>query len=214
MAKFDENYFKTDDTMNCNCIEDILCDDEQILWRGKPKKAAFIIARILSMLPVVLIWLIFDGSFIGIMIGTGAFLEMPPPLIVFIVVFFLFHLCPVWIWLSGVLTANREHKNIEYAFTNTRIIIRSGLVGIDVNSIYYSEITGVNLKVGFIDRLLKVGDIYISGAYKSQVLWDITDPYMITAKLQKIAHDIKTDISYPNALRPEENPGFRTKYKG
>lgn len=200
--------------MQQNRIEDILCADEQVLWRGKPKKAAFIIAKILRMLPVALIWLLFDGTFIGIMIVTGAFLEMPPPMIVFIVVFFFFHLCPVWIWLSGILTANREHKNIEYAFTNTRIIIRSGVVGIDVNSIYYSEITGVNLRVGLIDRMLKVGDIYISGAFKSQVLWDITDPYLISSRLQKIAHDIKTDIDFPNAYRPEENPGFGTKYKG
>jgi hypothetical protein len=24
--------------------------------------------------------------------------------------------------------------------------------------------------------------------------------------------DVKTDWNYPNALRPEENPGYRTKY--
>ena len=30
--------------------------------------------------------------------------------------------------------------------------------------------------------------------------------------LQKITHDIKTDIYYPNDLRPAENKGYNTKY--
>ena len=65
-----------------------------------------------------------------------------------------------------------------------------------------------------IDRRLKVGDIYIKSANQAQVLWDIEDPYRITTQLQKIAADIKADIYYPNALRPEENEGYRTQYKG
>ena len=43
---------------------------------------------------------------------------------------------------------------------------------------------------------------------------DITDPYFIYSQLKKIANDIKQDILYPNALRPEENPGYKTSYKG
>lgn len=106
-----------------------------------------------------------------------------------------------------------QTKNIEYIFTDRRIIIKSGLIGIDVNNIFYADIQSVNLKVGLVDKLLHVGDIYISGSAQAQVLWDIENPYDVTSRLQKIVNDIKTDIYFPNALRPDTNSGFDTQYK-
>jgi bisphosphoglycerate-dependent phosphoglycerate mutase len=32
--------------------------------------------------------------------------------------------------------------------------------------------------------------------------------------VKKLQTDIYTDVMYPNALRPDENPGYKTKYKG
>jgi len=32
-------------------------------------------------------------------------------------------------------------------------------------------------------------------------------------RIQKISHDIKTDIIFPNDLRPKENHGYSTDYK-
>lgn len=211
MKKLDENYFQTD-SMNQNSIEDFINKDEQILWRGKPKKSAFILSSILQMLPIALIWLLFDGGFIACLCIFSD--EMPIYAIIILCVFFLLHLTPVWIWISNIVTANAKHKNIEYAFTNERIIIRSGILGIDIINIYYNEINSVNLKVGLIDKWLRVGDIYITSNSHAQVLYDITNPYVITNKLQKIVNDIKTDMQYPNELRPDVNKGFKTKYNG
>ena len=211
MAKLDENYFKIDPSgRDLKNIEDVIGSDEQILWSGKPKKRAFLINAFTKMLPIALIWLIFDGGFIGLMIGTMD--EIPAPVKIFMAVFFLFHLAPVWIWLSHVLTANRQHENLEYAFTNKRIIIKSGIIGIDFKNIYYSEIDSVNLRVGLVDRIEKVGDIYIKSIGGANVLYDLENPYTLTEKLQKIVVDIKTDIQFPNNLRPAENDGYSTKY--
>ena len=118
----------------------------------------------------------------------------------------------MWIWITKVVTANRQYKNLEYAFTNKRIIIKSGIIGIDIKSLYYSEIDSFNLKVGLIDKILKVGDIYISSKSGAQVLYDIENPYILTQKLQQIVVDIKTDIQFPNNLRPETNDGYNTKF--
>ena len=211
MGKYNEKYFK-DDGMSSNKIEDLIEADEEILWRGKPKKSAFIWSKILTMLPIVIIWALFDGGFIFMLSSSGAFSQMPTFLIVFIIVFFLIHLLPVWIWLSNVITAWVQYKNIEYAFTNKRIIIRTGIL-IDIKNVYYIDIQTVNLRVGLIDRALKVGDIYIKSKTEATVLHDITNPYFITNELQKIVNDIKTDMNFPNALRPEENQGYITKYK-
>ncbi len=211
MAKLDETYFKIEPSgRDLKNIEDVIGSDEQILWSGKPKKRAFLINAFTKMLPIALIWLLFDGAFIGLMIGTMD--EIPAPVKIFMVVFFLFHLMPVWIWLSNVLTANRQHENLEYAFTNKRIIIKSGIIGIDFKNIYYSEIDSVNLRVGLVDRIEKVGDIYIKSIGGANVLYDLENPYSLTEKLQKIVVDIKTDIQFPNNLRPAENDGYSTKY--
>lgn len=211
MAKLDETYFKIEPSgRDLKNIEDVIGSDEQILWRGKPKKRAYLINAFTKMLPIALIWLIFDGGFIGLMIGTMD--EIPAPVKIFMAVFFLFHLAPVWIWLSHVLTANRQHENLEYAFTQKRIIIKSGIIGIDFKNIYYSEIDSVNLRVGLVDRIEKVGDIYIKSIGGANVLYDLENPYTLTEKLQKIVVDIKTDIQFPNNLRPAENDGYSTKY--
>lgn len=211
MAKLDETYFKIEPSgRDLKNIEDVIGSDEQILWSGKPKKRAYLINAFTKMLPIALIWLIFDGGFIGLMIGTMD--EIPAPVKIFMAVFFLFHLAPVWIWLSHVLTANRQHENLEYAFTQKRIIIKSGIIGIDFKNIYYSEIDSVNLRVGLVDRIEKVGDIYIKSIGGANVLYDLENPYTLTEKLQKIVVDIKTDIQFPNNLRPAENDGYSTKY--
>ena len=214
MKRIDENYFKNSKSGSNNPteVEDILNKDEQVLWKGKPKKRAYIFSSIFSMMPIAIIWLLFDGGFIVAMCVGGAFSKIPIGVVIGIVAFFAVHLIPVWIWIANIITASRGYKNLEYLFTNKRIIIRSGIIGIDFKNIYYSEIESVNLKVGLIDKMLKVGDIYIKSKDKSQILFDIDDPYFITQKLQEIVIDIKTDIEFPNGLRPGENPGYSTKY--
>lgn len=214
MKTIDENYFKVDDGMKKNEIEDVLGIDEHILWREKPNKKSYIWSRVLVMLPFALIWLLIDGGALVALFATGTFSDIGFLPTLGILVFMLFHMTPVWIWLGNIILGAKEHKNIEYAFTEKRIIVRSGIIGIDFKNIYYTDVQSVNLKVGLIDKLFNVGDVYIKANQESVVLFDIKHPYEITTKLQKITLDIKTDIYYPNALRPEENPGYNTKYKG
>lgn len=213
MGKIDENYFKTSDK-DYTQINEIIDDGEKILWRGKPKKSAYVLNAFLKMLPIAIIWLAFDGAFIALLLTQMGWDMIPAPMKVFIFVFFAFHLVPVWIWIANVVTANRQHKNLEYAFTNRRIIVRSGIIGIDFKNVFYTDVEAVNLKVGIVDKMLKVGDIYINSKAGATVLFDIDNPYFITGRLQKIVADIKTDTLFPNNLRPDENDGYKTDYKG
>jgi membrane protein YdbS with pleckstrin-like domain len=132
----------------------------------------------------------------------------------FIIPFFLFHLAPVWIWLASGISASRKQKNIEYAVTSTRVLIRSGFIGVNFQSIYYKEISNVSIKVGVIDKLFGVGDVAIQAQTKATMLYDLKDIYDVFKRIEKIVRDIQTDIEYPNALRPEGNPGYNTKYNG
>lgn len=210
MGKFDENYFKPGSDKQFNTIDEIIDheNNEEILWRGKPKKKAYVTNACLKMLPIAIIWIIFDSFVIGMSFGN-----FPSAYTVFIIIFMLVHLMPVWIWIGNIVTANRQHRNLEYAFTNKRIILKSGIIGINIKSVYYSEISNINLKVNVIDKMLKVGDIYINSISGADVLYDIENPYFITERLQKIVIDIKSDMKFPNNLRPEENSGYNTKYR-
>ncbi len=196
-------------------IERQLMADESIIWKGKPKKSAFVINASVKMMPIALLWLAFDGFFISTFVKTGGFGAMGG----FIIVFFAFHLMPVWIWLSQILTAGKRWKNTEYAVTDRRIMLRNGLIGYQYESIYYTDIANVSLRVGAIDRMLKVGDIcihqtaYGSGKSAMASILDVEDADRVFAIVQKTVMDIQTDIHYPNALRPDNNPGYKTQYR-
>jgi hypothetical protein len=42
----------------------------------------------------------------------------------------------------------------------------------------------------------------------------IENPYAVFKQLKQVSMDIRTDIQYPNQYRPEDNPGYKTKYRG
>ena len=195
-----------------------LLPGEQLIWSGKPKKKAFIINKSLIMLPFALLWLAFDTFFIIMITSSGAIEHM----LFFIIPFFLIHLMPVWIWLGNVVTANKRWKNTKYYVTDKRIIIKNGFFAENYQTIYYKDIRNVNLSIGLIDKMLGVGDIHfdINGRnmYNTQgrmgpSFLDIEDCSYLYQKLQKVVLDIQTDIEYPNALRPDTNPGYNTKYE-
>lgn len=210
MDKYYGNLYGSPDS-----IEGQLMPDESIIWKGTPKKSAFILNSTVKMAPFALLWLFIDGF----MISTFAFSGMIKQMAWFIVPFFAIHLLPVWIWIYQIVTAVGRWKNTEYAVTNKRIILRNGLVGYQYQTIYYTDISNVSLHVGMIDRMLGVGDVYISmsvclnGGTSSPTILDVEDPQRVYAMLQQTVMDIQTDIHYPNAMRPDNNPGYRTQYR-
>lgn len=212
MKKIDEKYFiNPKGDVNKTRIEDSLEEDEKILWQGKPLRKSFLLNSFIKLLPFAIIWLGVDVFFIVMLCSFTS--EIPTPLIIFLCFFFLIHLLPVWIWIYNVISASKRQKIEEYAFTNKRILVKQGFIGSTIISVFYSSIDSVNLKVGVIEKICHVGDIYIVSKNQKIVLEDINDPLFITQKLQAIANDIKTDIYFPNSLRPKENEGYKTEYK-
>lgn len=211
MAKYNEKNYKADENKQYS-LDSLLTKDEQVLLKTKPNKKAFIVSKILFMLPFALLWIFFDSFMIYMMFANDIFSQIPTFVIVFIVIFFLLHLLPFWLWLANTLTAWAQYKNIEYVLTDKRIIVKSGLI-VDVKNIYYSEVESVNVKVGLVDNMFKVGDIYIKSKLSATAIMDIDKPYIVMNQIQQIVNNIKTDMAYPNALRPKVNKGYETKYK-
>lgn len=211
MAKIDKDFFDISEGIKANKIEDLLSEDEEVLLRLKPDKKDYIMESIFKGLPVVLIWSGFDTFFIYMLVSSGVLQEMGF-MFIFIIGFFLVHLFPVWMYVANIVRKVASYKNIEYVFTDKRIIIRSGVI-VDYKMLYYSDISSVVVKVGLWDRLFKVGDLHITTINQNAVLEDIHSPYQYGDKIQEIVRDLKADMEYPNDLRPEENHGYKTKYK-
>lgn len=193
--KYNENYFQNGNNQDePKTIQSSLVEGEQIEWSGRPQRKAFIVNNVLKMLPVALLWLVFDTFFIVMLTKTADML--PVPAIVFLCIFFVFHLMPVWIWIYRCATASKRHKNIEYAFTNKRIIVRKGIVAVDFKSIDYKDVVAVNLRYGLIDKAAKVGDIYITSTGKATVLEDLENPASVEQLLQRIISDTKPGVAF------------------
>ena len=192
-----------------------LAAGEAVLWRGKPKKSAFIASHSLTMLPIAVIWLIFDLGFIGSAFADGAMMLIMIP-------FFALHLMPVWIWLGSMLTAGKRWKNTQYYVTNRRIIIQSGFFAVNEKSLFYKDIRNAQLRIGLIDKISGTGSIVLDDGYydyhnRKKVpgtrLEHLEDAQSAYSRIQKTILDIQTDIEFPNAYRPEHNPGYNTDYR-
>lgn len=197
-------------------LDMMMMPDESVIWKGMPKKSAFIINSSMKMAPFAIIWLLFDSFFIFSFLKAGALGGM----LWFIIPFFALHLMPVWIWLFNMFTAAGRWKNTEYAVTNKRVLIRNGLIGYQYESIYYTDISNVSLHVGAIDKMLGVGDIYlltntstVESKKNPPAILDVEDPQRVYGMVQSTVLNIQTDIHYPNAYRPDTNPGYNTQYR-
>ena len=211
MANLDKDYFKVEEPIKQNQVEDILNKDEEVLLRLRPERKVYIAEAFLKGLPIALLWGGIDALIIYMIVSNGALSEIGFA-VGFIFGFFIIHLIPVWLYLGQVIKRVWGYKNLSYTFTDKRIIIRSGLIGIDFRFIYYSDIASVDVKVGLLDRMFKVGDLYIKSSTQSLVLDDIKSPYQYGDKIQDLVRDLKADINYPNNLRPETNDGYKTRY--
>ena len=189
-----------------------LAAGEAILWRGKPKKSAFIAAKSLTLMPIAIIWLCVDSTLIMTAFDDGPWFLIP---------FMLLHLMPVWFWLGSMLTAGRRWENTNYYVTNRRIIIQGGFFAVNETTLFYKDLRNARVRIGLLGKLFHVGDVvfdnglyYGNGRNREQLptLEALEDPNHVYQRIQKIILDIQTDIEYPNAFRPAENPGYQTDY--
>lgn len=186
---------------------------ETILYEGKPNKKCFLFESIFNpLLPVAIIWAIFDMSFLGAGLKTANMVMVP---------FLLVHMMPVWIYLAGVIFSFRKYKNTYYIVTDHAVYISGGIFAMNLEVKTFAELSRVNLHRGLFDQMFHVGDVVITTnqfTRKNQPavmgINSISDYSRVYKLVQKLQKDIYADTMYPNDLRPEENHGYKTKYKG
>jgi hypothetical protein len=192
--------------------------DETILWTGKPSYIPFL-AQGIPFLLIGLVWGAFDSIFVmGIL--SGGFGGMSA----FLIPFMVLHLFPFWGSILNMFRLALVYKNVSYAITTKRVMLRSGFFGIDFKAVDFDMVQNMEVNVGPLEKLFNVGSIRIfSGEAMStkngmRSMYDtfkaIENPYGVFKQLKQVSMDIRSDLNYPNQYRPEENQGYRTKYKG
>ena len=195
-------------------LKSMVGKNETVFYEGKPEKKCFIFESIFNpLLPFAIIWAVIDVGFLGRSAIGGMQMIMIP--------FILFHMMPVWIYLAGVIFAFRKYKNTYYIVTDHGVYISSGIFAMNLERKSFAELSRVNLHRGIFDQIFHVGDVLITtnqftrnnmpAVLGINSISNYTEVYQIIKKLQK---DIYSDTMYPNDLRPEENHGYKTKYRG
>ncbi len=112
------------------------------------------------------------------------------------------------------------HGNTVYAYTNRRLLMRSGVVGTSFKSVDYDTIQELDVTVGVVERLFEAGTVRAyagrntsKGARVYDQFVSIARPYDVFRALKEVEVNVKTDWNYPNALRPAANPGYKTALK-
>lgn len=221
-----------------NELKSLVGNSEKIYYEGKPDFKCFIIESIFNpLLPFAIMWGLFDMFFVGAFTFSAGSIEGGSGIILFVLIFMLFHMMPVWIYLGGVIFSFRRYRNTYYIVTDKAVYASGGVFTKNYQNKPFAELSHVDLHRGIFDQMFGVGDVILTSNQFTTVarggtpvvygpgtssqpinasinissIKNYTEVYNIVKKLQQ---DIYTDVMYPNDLRPGENHGYNTEYKG
>lgn len=168
-------------------LREMLDKNEKILWAAKPKKAPFVLKSIAALIviipflvmPIIVFWI------------AGPAIIHP-----FVIMFFLF-----WYGILSLIALTPLYnflmwKNIWYALTNKRIIVRTGLIGIDYDVLELENIQQVNVNVGLVDKIFGTGTITLQSiGVKPLTLWAVEEPYKAQKMIRHAIEEAKSNRS-------------------
>jgi membrane protein YdbS with pleckstrin-like domain len=202
-------------------IQFLLDDNEKVIWEGRPD----IVTYALRHWPLYLGIIIF--CFPTMVTGIALLLAAPqmeaPSFFYLIIYILIFH--PLFFFMIAFVSRLIQWRYVRYAITDKRIYIESGMIGRDIKTVEFSQIVSPMVNVGLIEKLRGKGTIDLTtetfrgrhgrtGIRVSAALSSISEPYDIFKMIKKMTLDIRTDEQFPNAMRPDTNPGYNTDYRG
>ena len=133
----------------------ILQEDEEIIKVIKPNKTRYVYLGGLAYTLLALIPILVMAAPFGMLIDAFKEDSVPTPVVIELSIFggfILLTLIAVWVGL------NMSYKKTFYAYTNKRILIRRGVIGVDYATLDFEMIGGLMVNVNFLDRLMKGSD--------------------------------------------------------
>lgn len=171
-------------------FEHVLNRDEKIVWIEKPKYIPYLAAGFR--------FAFFVFFFIGCSCLYEVTTEKHPNLGMWLV-------GPVFIAFSfwSFIRRRLDFKHACYAYTNKRILVRSGIKGKKIRAIEYDKVVEVTINVNAIERYYDAGSIkFFTGETKinengkKEKVYDkveaVPDPYIVFKNLKEVMSDFKT----------------------
>lgn len=178
-------------------FENILDQDEKIQKVFKPQKSKFFFS-VLMYWGLTFLFFALIGVFAVLFPEEGMEVEL------------IYLLIPIGAWivlmLLALMFAAIYYKNIYYAYSNKRIIIRSGIFGVDFKSLDMSMIGAVNVYVSLIDKIVRKNTGSISfGSTASPIAYSqssgaaykfnhISNPYENCKEIKSFIDEYKKQI--------------------
>lgn len=126
-------------------FERILDSDEQIIKVFKPNKTKLFLSALLKMIATISLFVVM--GIIAILFPEEG---VPVEHIYLVIPIGIF----VFAILLSIILISVYNKNVYYAYTNKRLIIRSGIFGIDFKSLDMGMIGAVDVYVSLLDKLM------------------------------------------------------------
>ncbi len=197
--------------------------NEEILWSGKPNKTCFLLEAVFNiMLPISIAWFSIDSMAFGSFMHPNSTDTLTNSISAVMIIFFLLHMMPVWMYLSGVVFAFLKYHNTNYIITDKAVYVSGGMFAKMYEMKSFTELSHVNLNRGVLDQMLGVGDVVLicnhdgynsrHSSYHGITLCDLIDYQKVYNMVKDLNINTYTDTMYPNDLRPSTNSGYSTKY--
>lgn len=201
-------------------IKDMFDPGESLVWEGKPDKIAYVAGPVFLYIIAGIMFLV-----ALIMFGVAVSAALEGQMKVVCIFIMVLHLIPSLV--MGVilpLWRSINWKYINYVITDKRIYIEKGILGRDITIKDFTDISDPEVSVDYMDKVRNCGSVHLSPRYYTAsngrkvytlapALLHIPDPYGVFDMVKRIALDIKSDIYYPNALRPENNNRYSTVHR-
>ena len=195
MEKQIENY------QDSNLFNNVLEKNEKVIKIIKPNKLKLFVYW-LGYAFWINVWI----ALIGIipMIGTSLETNTSIPWQYYMIVVGVI----VIIFVVTAILAQIYYKNNYFAYTNARILIRSGIIGIDYKSLDMRYVGALNVRVGFWDKVLKqetgtitFGSMSSPMATSKAVGYNfahIEKPYELYKEMKQVVEEVKE--KYKNVI--------------
>lgn len=196
-------------------LESIVGNGERILWKGRPDRKCFLFEQLVNPLSLfTIIWIVLVFTVIDpvdTLFKDGFDMSQLTGLLV--------HLTPLWLCIFYVVQATLSYIHEFYIVTDRAVYVSRGTLSVNYRTKPFAEISRVNIHRGIFDQMLKVGDVVfgntngVDSDYHLRFA-DIPDFEDVFALVKRLQEDVYADVQYPNALRPDSNPGYQVRYGG
>lgn len=183
-----------------NVFNEILGDDEKILFILKPNKTRFVwlrnfIGRILGVL--------FGIAFVVLGAVASEFGIKESDLLMTQISFILFGIFFILLVLIEMICAYVMYKNTFYAVSDKRILVRTGIIGVDFRNLDISFVGSVNININLYDKFIKPNTGTISfGSFAAPIASPnaisvafnfqyVDNPYEVYKTVKKLVDEIK-----------------------